>query len=243
MKKRIIALVSAIAMILPMTFVVANAENIADGVSVVYNEAKSTSTDAWYDIYVKGYTSKSVVGMQVTIKPDKTEVNLTTMNSEKASRVVKNADLSASFTATWNNMQKTIVVKYADTNMTPASWTEGEPIASCVLPLITANSVITPNITVSKVETDVTETPTPAVEPTKVHYAAETVGTYSDGTGDAAVAYKVTGVTAGTTSPKWCAMDGSTAVENTAAIPNVDGTADFGLIVSGKDLSSVKFVW
>ena len=98
MKNKIIALISALSLMIPMALTpVASAktEPQAAGLTAVYNAAKSTTTEAVYDVYLTGYGDKTLTTMNIYFAVNADVVNTTTLRSEATSRITTSSSAGA----------------------------------------------------------------------------------------------------------------------------------------------------
>lgn len=240
MKKRIIALVSAIAMMLPMAFATVNAAEPQDtGVSVVYNEKESTPTSAVLDVYIKGYSN--VTYLELTLDgsafTEATKNNVTYTN-QSITAATPSVSTRGGTKFKFVAMDASAALKIDET----------KPVVSWTIP-VTANTEIAADFSTADISINngayqsLIATAQNAAVPVREIAAGD-----STVISDNADAPKATYWTAEATFtselvPFWYATVNGDAKKVEAAVPTIDATATLGLIVEGDDtIADVKIV-
>lgn len=235
--KKIIALISAAAMMLSMAVVAsAKTEPKADGFSVVFNAAESTVDTAVIEIYGKGFDGKEVTALKVQADLNttnfgsllSTEKNFTKgdpqVNIGRGKLVMTGSDVNG---FAWDASKPMVKVKVQIKSALTAKHN---------LKISAANQVVD-GVTSSDIKANVQ---TDDVLPMTATVAGTTVA--EDANSDAATWFKVetTGVSGAT--PYWYATVDGAAKKVAFTDANVEGTVTVGLVSTGS-VSNAKVVW
>ena len=245
MKRKIVALLSAVAMMVPMVVAnVANAEVLETGASIVYNATKSTPTVACYDVYIKGYDNVSVTGFQVNYKTG-SNLDMTKAEHELNAKIT-----SPDVTSKYNTMNKTLVVSYANTSLVPIKWDEAEPIVTWKVPVTTTltaadtdSKVVTATVNIDGTKNNINKVNNPALPISEVaDSTATSVKIYTDK--PEATYWTVETTLNSELEPYWYATVAGDAKKVKANIPTITAPAKMGLVVEGDNLvvENVKVV-
>lgn len=257
--KKIIALASALAMVLPMAVVSAKTVPSEKGITVVYDATASTADTAVVEVYAKGVKALGTTIENFTLNFDlNTEyVDVAAGNANASERIVFDSSVkSGNKNANIINQssRKQLMLGLVDAD--GASWDETKPIITVSLPLTDAGKSITSPTQIMthntagnryKITVDgnsYTSDFSATIDDVCVQGAeVEVAGTETENEGEKATYWTAEANLVSDATPYWYATVNDAAKKVKANVPSVSGAAKLGLIVEGDDVvTNVKIV-
>ena len=140
MKKRIIALMSAMAMVLPMTFATVASASTGPRIEVKYDAVASTDGVAVVKVYAKGFPENAVGTLSIRVKYDPTVVDEAKAYTNRKDGVTLVAQDTFDATLGVNKSKDSITFSATSADY-DLEWTQDEPVMTANLPLLANKEV------------------------------------------------------------------------------------------------------